>query len=129
MPVDFETSKVHHDFTPLYNDTSFTVSYMVSGSNIDSVTWYNSSKLVSSDDFISKREDIQGEFSFGQTTAVNVSLSWNLPATVTCENIEYFTGNYHITARGVASGKPNETTATFTITVECEYELLRIELV
>ena len=122
MPVDFETSKVHRDFTPLYNDTSFTVSYMVSGSNIDSVTWYNSSKLVSSHDFTYKMEDIQGAFSFGQTTAVNASLSWNLPARFTCANIEDFTDNYHITARGVAAGEPSETTAIFSITVECEYE-------
>ena len=71
----------------LYSDKDFELCCIISGSNIDRVTWYKDDQSLEDDYFqIKGLESVEGIYEYGQTQAVR-----NMVGT----KVKYFEGEHH----------------------------------
>ncbi len=95
----------------------------VSGSNIDSIVWHKEKDLVSDIDFITTSTDTNDiDYSYGQTSGRDSTLTWKHSESPTCQDITSLNGRYTCTAFGDAAAAPtSDESVKFDVSLQCEW--------
>ena len=125
VDVKLRSAASEHDthYEPLLGSQDLALYCTVSGSHMSWVEWYRNGIPVSGDDFlVSKPQRINGKFQYGQTSAIESNITWNmtgLPST--CEDMGRYNGQYTCKAYGQAAGLNNsKESPPIQVVVQCK---------
>lgn len=110
-------------FEPMVDDSNFTITYIVSGTNVTDYIIRNDTDVLGDDSFMYAVEKINGTFAYDQTTAEVITWNWQLDNKPldTCQKVSHFNGNYTFEAMGFVGETTSVVHSSFTIEVLCEH--------
>ena len=125
-PAVTETSFINDPTSRIYTGKDIVLNSIVSGTNIHNFIWrLNGRHLQDKQHFAQDDIEVSGEFSFGQPTARNITLTLKTgnKSPLSCSNATYFNGIYELEITDVISKKKIFHQTKLTLLCKCTFLL------